>query len=471
MNVKHEVPGMIRPIRSISAPLLAILLAFAAWGGGPPLVAQSAAPLSSLRAIQNLSKGKVQDGLPVAFEATVAYYDPRGADLIVHDGSNVIHVGSQPGLDLHAGDRVFLKGKTRKGIKLDVADDTVSVVRRAALPVPVPADIERLMHSELPQPAILSAKNLKICAILLFTLLLAASGRAWIIEKKVRHQNAKLAYVERSRARILEEINGAKPLDEMLGEITRLMTLSMPDALCWCEIGDGAVFGKNPTRPDKYRIVKEAIAARSGPPLGTIYAAFPPSRIRRAGERENLSRSGALASLAIETRRLYSDLVRRSDFDMLTDVHNRFSLDRRLDELIDRSREKPATFGLLYLDLDGFKQVNDLYGHKAGDLYLQQVAARIKHQLRTRDMLARIGGDEFAVLLPNVRSRGEVEEIARRVGGCIDCTFDVGGFRIIGSASVGTAIYPEDGETKDAILTGADAAMYAHKQLRQLRRA
>jgi len=121
---------------------------------------------------------------------------------------------------------------------------------------------------------------------------------------------------------------------------------------------------------------------------------------------------------------------------------------------------------LIYIDLNDFKQVNDTYGHHVGDLYLQQVAIRMKYQLREVDMLARLGGDEFAVLLPKVRNRTEVEEIALRLERCLDTPFATEGHAVHGSASVGIGLYPEDGTTRDSVLSAADAAMYVNKQMR-----
>jgi diguanylate cyclase (GGDEF)-like protein len=174
-----------------------------------------------------------------------------------------------------------------------------------------------------------------------------------------------------------------------------------------------------------------------------------------------------LATLAIETRRLYSDLLHRSEFDLLTDIHNRFSLGKRLDAQIEEARENAGIFGLIYIDLDGFKQVNDLYGHHVGDLYLQEVAQRMKQQLRSHDLLARLGGDEFAVLLPKVRNRAGVEEIAQRLERCFDSPFAVGEIPLHGSASFGIALYPEDGATRDSLLSTADTAMYAVKNTKR----
>jgi diguanylate cyclase (GGDEF)-like protein len=174
-----------------------------------------------------------------------------------------------------------------------------------------------------------------------------------------------------------------------------------------------------------------------------------------------------LATLAIETRRVYSDLVYRSEFDLLTDIHNRFSLDQQLDSCIEGARQKAGVFGLIYIDLDDFKKINDGYGHHVGDLYLQDAALRMKRQLRAGDMLARLGGDEFAALLPRVRNRADVEEVALRLEHCFDDAITAEGHVLRGSASVGVALYPEDGSTKDKLLTSADAAMYASKETKR----
>jgi diguanylate cyclase (GGDEF)-like protein len=155
--------------------------------------------------------------------------------------------------------------------------------------------------------------------------------------------------------------------------------------------------------------------------------------------------------------------LRRSEFDLLTDIHNRFSLETHLDARIEEARANAGILGLLYIDLDKFKQVNDLYSHRIGDLYLQEVARRLKQQLRSHDLLARLGGDEFAVLLPMVRNRGGVEEIAQRLEHSFELPFFLEGHTLQGSASIGIALYPENGTTKDSLLSAADAAMYAVK--------
>ena len=159
--------------------------------------------------------------------------------------------------------------------------------------------------------------------------------------------------------------------------------------------------------------------------------------------------------------------MRRSEYDLLTDIHNRFSMEKCLEQRIEEARRNAGTFGLIYIDLNDFKKVNDIYGHQVGDRYLQEVSVRMKHQLRSRDLLARLGGDEFAVLLPLLCKRDEVEEIASRLERCFDQPFALGAHLLYGSASVGVAIYPFDATTSDGLFSAADAAMYKAKKNRR----
>ncbi len=327
----------------------------------------------------------------------------------------------------------------------------------------------------------LTVTNLVMLVSVLLLIVLAVGGWGWTLRRKVGQQTAalatrieaeaalerRLAQIEQRRSRILEDINGARPLAEVLEEIAELLSFRFNGVPCWCEIIDGARLGRIPPDIRSLRVVREDIPARCGPPLGAIFAAFDSQSEPRGDERQAFFIATGLATLAIETRRLYSDLVHRSEFDQLTDIHNRFSLDKQLETLIAIAREKAGIFGIVYVDLDEFKQVNDVYGHRVGDLYLQEVATRMKRQLRSGDMLARLGGDEFAVLVPNARNRADVEEIALRLENCFRDPFECEGYTLSGSASVGIALYPEDGATRDSLLSTADAAMYVAKYTRR----
>jgi diguanylate cyclase (GGDEF)-like protein len=320
----------------------------------------------------------------------------------------------------------------------------------------------------LANPTWLNVRHLIVVAGLLLLAVVVVSLRAWLVERGVRRQIAAMAYLERRRSKILESINASQPLAEVLERITELVSASLQGAPCWCQIVDGATLGNRPPQmpASSLRMVERPIPSRAGARLGAIFAAFDVRNNPRPEEIEALDMAAGLASLAIETARLYSDLVHRSEFDLLTDVQNRFSLERFLDEQIQAARQSAGIFGLLYVDLNQFKLVNDQYGHHVGDLYLQEASRRMKRQLRPGDMLARLGGDEFAALVPAARSRGHVEEIAQRLERCFDEPFSIEGHELRGSASVGIAIYPEDGLTRDDLLKAADAAMYVTKNTR-----
>jgi diguanylate cyclase (GGDEF)-like protein len=313
------------------------------------------------------------------------------------------------------------------------------------------------------RPSLLNIRNLLFIVGLLVLVVIGAGVRAWTLERKVRRHNAALADLEQRRSRILEDINGSRPLAEIMEEIAELVSFRLDGAPCWCQITNGARLGHCPAKLTDLRIIQAEVPARSGPPLGTLFAALDPLSKPRAIESEAVSTGAGLAALAIETRKLYSDLVRRSEFDLLTDIHNRFSLESRLNAQIELARENASIFGLIYIDIDEFKQVNDRYGHHIGDLYLQEATRRMKQQLRSHDLLARLGGDEFAVLLPMVRNRADVEEISQRLENCFEAPLTLEGNKLKGSASFGIAVYPEDGATKDNLLNVADAAMYAAK--------
>jgi diguanylate cyclase (GGDEF)-like protein len=317
------------------------------------------------------------------------------------------------------------------------------------------------------RPSLLTIRNLMILIGLLLAVVIAAGLREWTLERKVRRQTANVAYLERRRRRILEDISGSRPLAEIIEQITEVVSFRLQGAPCWCEVTDGARLGNCPPNLTALRILENKIPSHSGIPLGTIFAAFNSLTKSGTEESEALAMGAGLAALAIETRRLYSDLLHRSEFDLLTDIENRFSLERHLDQMIDDARRTAGIFGLIYIDLDAFKQVNDVYGHQVGDSYLQQVAERMKRQLRPGDLLARLGGDEFGALVPVVHNRSDVEEIALRLERSFDEPFVVEGCVLHGSASVGIALYPADAATKDSLLSAADGTMYEAKRTRR----
>ncbi|QBE64192.1 EAL domain-containing response regulator [Pseudoduganella lutea] len=151
--------------------------------------------------------------------------------------------------------------------------------------------------------------------------------------------------------------------------------------------------------------------------------------------------------------------------DILTDLPNRMLFKDRLGLAVIQARRKLTELAVMFIDLDRFKLVNDTLGHVKGDELLQQAAKRLKGCLRRGDTLARQGGDEFTIVLPELRDRTDAKAVAEKFLDALQKPFDLDGHVVHISASIGIAIYPNDGETIDELLRHADIAMYQVKAL------
>ena len=149
--------------------------------------------------------------------------------------------------------------------------------------------------------------------------------------------------------------------------------------------------------------------------------------------------------------------------DALTGLPNRAYFAERLAEAIALARRHGHACALMFIDLDRFKIVNDSLGHEAGDLLLKVVSARIGTCLRNSDLLFRVGGDEFTVILPEVASPEDAAFVARRVLQAVAATVSVREHEVTVGATIGIAVYPGDGDSAETLLKNADAAMYSAK--------
>jgi diguanylate cyclase (GGDEF)-like protein/PAS domain S-box-containing protein len=165
-----------------------------------------------------------------------------------------------------------------------------------------------------------------------------------------------------------------------------------------------------------------------------------------------------------ELKQYQAELEYRANYDGLTGLANKNLLTDRLDHAIaftDRSHRK---FALLYLDLDRFKIINDSLGHASGDVLLRTIAMRLRECVRESDTVARLGGDEFAVILNELDNTGSIGAVSQKILTEIDQPVKIDGREVFTSASIGVCVFPEDGETRDALLKNADTAMYRAKQ-------
>jgi diguanylate cyclase (GGDEF)-like protein len=167
-----------------------------------------------------------------------------------------------------------------------------------------------------------------------------------------------------------------------------------------------------------------------------------------------------------ERKALEAELERRASHDLLTGLPNRYAFVERLGHTLRRTwrKEDSAGVAVLFMDLDGFKNVNDSLGHEAGDRLLVTVAERLKNRLRPGDALARFGGDEFAVLLESVKDPSEPIRVARRIAEALREPFSVSDYRVSVNTSIGIALGASHTNDPEGMLREADTAMYRAKE-------
>ena len=165
----------------------------------------------------------------------------------------------------------------------------------------------------------------------------------------------------------------------------------------------------------------------------------------------------------------YVEQQKEMDFlayhDSLTKLPNRIYFEERLEQVLVMSRRKKTTAAILFIDLDRFKVINDTLGHHIGDEMLKTVANRIKAVLRKGDMLARLGGDEFVVILEMMKEKNEPARVSKKIIAAIREPIEVNSYTLTTTASIGIALFPDDGDEMHTIIKHADSAMYEAKKL------
>jgi len=172
---------------------------------------------------------------------------------------------------------------------------------------------------------------------------------------------------------------------------------------------------------------------------------------------------GDQASTALQKARLLETVRHQATHDALTGLPNRVLFLDQLEQALARHRIA-GDLAVLFCDLDRFKTVNDTFGHAAGDELLRQAAARLRAAVRPCDIVGRLSGDEFAIILPGLEDHADAERLAERVIGCFDEPFRLEGREVAVGTSVGVAVHTGAESTADELIRAADAAMYRHKQ-------
>jgi diguanylate cyclase (GGDEF)-like protein/PAS domain S-box-containing protein len=187
---------------------------------------------------------------------------------------------------------------------------------------------------------------------------------------------------------------------------------------------------------------------------------------QRANELDRLNTSLRAISDGLEekVRQRTEELAHRAHHDYLTGLPNRALFEERLERAVASAQRYGRRLAVLFLDLDGFKAVNDTHGHDAGDRVLKQVASRLPAGLRSSDTLARFGGDEFVVLVTEIADPLDAREVALALLDSLTGPYEVLGDRVHLRASVGISVFPDDGPDASKLLRHADLAMYGAKE-------
>lgn len=326
--------------------------------------------------------------------------------------------------------------------------------------------------------------------ILMGTLTLAIAALFWgaSLRRNVRRQTRNLVVkssqleealerareaesLEQSRRYLLELIANDEPLDRIMNEIARAAEKHSKHAVCSLEVElrDGSRISILPSGITSISNQGFSVPILvGGNRMGTMtLESVNQSRLDDA-EQALFPSWGQFASLAIEKRGLYESLSFRAQYDALTGLHNRASLYERLGQELASAKREQTLIAVLYLDLNGFKAINDQHGHDAGDFVLSEISKRLQDSVRRSDIIARIGGDEFVAVLSNLPTSAEAERIAGLLRSTLARPIRWGSKNLVCGGSLGVAVHPFDGDQIDTLLKKADQRMYTEKSARNL---
>ena len=213
------------------------------------------------------------------------------------------------------------------------------------------------------------------------------------------------------------------------------------------------------------------ITTREGFNIGTICVAAPAVKRLKPFQRWALKHLAMLVIMLLDSQKAAFEqeqqLRHMATHDNLTSLPNRVLGRDRLQTALARAHRNGTTLALLFIDLDNFKLINDTHGHAAGDELLSKIGRRLVAATRETDTVARWGGDEFVVILTDISNASDAESKRKEFLQALDSKYRIGDDSISVSASIGLAIYPNDGKTEKALLHHADRAMYGQKRKRR----
>jgi diguanylate cyclase (GGDEF)-like protein/PAS domain S-box-containing protein len=321
--------------------------------------------------------------------------------------------------------------------------------------------------------------------------------------------------LERDRNKVLEMVATNQPLSDVLAQLLRMIERQQPEAqgaivlqngrlyqnggpalpeelvlsVHGSMIGPEAATQGTPTYPssnltvtrlagnNELRKFREIIFAKrlhtvwtnlifagNGQVLGSINVFFPTAYQPERVDEVLLELACKLAAISIEQRHLTTQLAYQAHHDSLTGLPNRLFFEEHFQRTISQVAQSGDAAALLFFDLDRFKIVNDTLGHHIGDCLLQQVAQRLKRSVRRNDIVARMGGDEFTIILAELNDPDDAVRVAQKIVEAFQTPFVIQGHELKISGSLGVSLLPSDGQTTEELLKKADSAMYQAKE-------
>ncbi len=277
--------------------------------------------------------------------------------------------------------------------------------------------------------------------------------------------------LQADRARALEFIAKSEPLDETLRHLTHMIERHRTGLHCtfllrmddgrWQGPGDGLGSGPAPNAGvDRF---SAPIVSASGERLGIFIGRCLDHRSLTVDDMAVVELACTLGAIAIEQDGLGKRLAHQSQHDELTGLPNRRLFEDRLQQGLAVAARHGTGLALLFVDLDAFKRINDTLGHDVGDLLLREVASRLDGMVRTTDTVARMGGDEFMVILTDIATPIGATHVAQQILDLLRLPFEVSGHELHVSASIGISLYPQDALDASRLQRHADLAMYRVK--------
>lgn len=197
--------------------------------------------------------------------------------------------------------------------------------------------------------------------------------------------------------------------------------------------------------------------------IGKLFLETPSGTVYGDEDKELLRYLSAQVATAIDRMQLHARLQHSALHDELTGLPNRRLLLEQVQSALARCQRQLSRMALLFVDIDGLKQINDVFGHAVGDRFLQEIAQRLKNSRRQVDIVSRLGGDEFVVLLQDIHQREDAVAVENDIHVTLSRPMTIDGHVVVTGASVGIAMYPEDGIDSEQLLSHADKNMYKSK--------